>query len=183
MVISHILLSLVPSPHRMRIYFPKCFIKAVPFVLFVFAATLGGCAGFMKSYGYYTPDTEVTKMFVTHEQSPHYQYYYCGPKSGPTAILGMKKDYVLEGNLWQPIPDDGKIFANLLGDMNNAAFRIGQTLRGYKLYSPEGTNVGVWYAIFAATPVIHMQGENRIAVYGPPADLYHRDERDFLLSR
>lgn len=61
-----------------------------------------------------------------------------GPHSGPTAILGIKKDYVLEGNLWQPIPDDGKAFANLLGDMSNATFRIGQTLRGYKLYNPEG---------------------------------------------
>jgi len=182
MVVAHILLPFVSSFRKVKIGLHPCFIRAVPFVLFGFMITLGGCAGFMKDYGYYVPDTEVTKMFAAWEQSPHYQYYYCGPQSGPTAILGVHKDYVLTGDLWQSIPDDGEAFANLLGDMGNATLRIGQTPRGYKLYDPDGIILGVWYAIFSATPVIHMQGENRLAVYGPHADLYRRDGRDLFFS-
>jgi len=180
--VSHIILFLIPSSRKAEVCFHRCFTVTALFALAVFVATSAGCVGSMKNYGYYAPDTEVTKMFAACDQSPHYQYYYCGPKSGPTAILGIEKGYVLEGNLWQPIPDDREIFTNLLDDMNSAVFRIGQTLRGYKLYSSEGIFLGVWYAIFSATPVIHMQGENRIAVYGPPADLYRRDERNLFLS-
>jgi hypothetical protein len=140
------------------------------------AVLLLGCAGSLKNYGHYAPDTEVTGLFESGEPSPLYLYYYGGPESGPTAILGVKKDYILEERLWQKIEPNSSAYGKLLEEMRNRTLRLGQSLKGYVLYGPDNAPVGIWYSIFEAKPVVHLIGEKLIEVLGPPTDLYERYE-------
>lgn len=135
-----------------------------------------GCAGTLKNYGSYAPDTEATRLFESGEQSPLYLYYYCGPESGPTAILGVKKDYVLEERLWQKIEANSPAYGKLLEGMRNRTLRLGLSLKGYMLYGPDKAPVGIWYSVFQAQPVVHLIGERLIEVLGPQSDLYERYE-------
>jgi hypothetical protein len=140
------------------------------------AVLLLGCAGTLKNYGSYAPDTEATRLFESGEQSPLYLFYYCGPESGPTAILGVKKDYVLEERLWQKIEPNSTAYGKLLEGMRNRTLRLGLSLKGYMLYGPDKAPVGIWYSVFEANPVVHLIGEKLIEVIAPPTDLYERYE-------
>lgn len=138
-----------------------------------------GCAGALKNYGYYVPDTDTTLLFESGEPSTHYIYYYSGPESGPTAILGVKKDYILEERLWQKIDSKSGAYGEILEGMRNRTLRIGQFLKGYILYGPDKAPVGIWYSIFEAKPAVHLIGEKMIEVSSPPSDLYERyDDKD-----
>jgi len=142
----------------------------------VLMVLLPGCAGSLKNYGHYAPDTGTTRLFESGEQSAQYRYYYCGPESSPTAVLGLKKEYILEERLWQKIEPASPVYGKLLAGMHDRARRVGQSLKGYLLYSPDNTPIGVWYSVFEATPVVHLIGEKIVEVIGPPSDLYERYE-------
>jgi len=137
---------------------------------------LACCGGSLKNYGHYVPDTGTTRLFESGAQSAEYLYYYCGPESSPTAMLGLKKEYILEERLWQKIDPDSPVYGKLLSGMQNRALRVGRSLKGYLLYGPDNTPVGVWYSVFEATPVVHIIGEKIVEVIGPPSDLYERYE-------
>lgn len=144
------------------------------FALGVLTVLFLGCAGSLKNYGYYVPDTDATLLFESGEPSTRYLYYYCGPESGPTAILGVKKDYILEERLWQKIEPNSDAYGRLLEGMRNRTLRLGLSLKGYVLYSSDKEPVGIWFSVFEATPKLHLIGEKLIEVYGPPSDLYER---------
>lgn len=146
------------------------------FIVGVMVVLLLGCAGSLQNYGSYTPDTDATLLFESGEPSILYNYYYSGPESGPTAILGVKKDYILEERLWQKIDSESGAYGKLLEGMRNRTLRIGQSLKGYVLYGPDKAPVGIWYSVFDAMPKLHLIGEKLIEVYGPPTDLYERYE-------
>lgn len=149
------------------------------FVLSVTAALLLGCAGTLKNYGSYTPDTEVTRLFESGDLSPFYHYYYSGPESGPTAILGVRNAYTLEERHWQRIDPESGAYGNLLEGMQNRTLRLGLLLKGYSLYAPDKTPIGIWYSVFQASPVVHMLGDQIVEVIAPPSDLYERyEEKD-----
>ncbi len=137
---------------------------------------LFGCAGWLKSYGFYVPDTSATRLFESNNPSNLYHYYYSGPSSGPTAVLGVKQGYNLKEHLWQSIDPDSADYGKLLEGMRNRTISLGLTLRGYILYSPANDVVGIWYSVFDATPVVRMLGTKAIEIIGPPSDLYGRYE-------
>ena len=137
---------------------------------------VAGCAGTLKNYGTFAPDTEITQLFESGKQSDMYQYYYCGPESGPTALLGVKQGYSLEERLWQKIAPQSATYGKLLEGMRNRTLRLGLSLKGYTLYAPDKTPVGIWYSVFEAMPAVHMLGDRVIEVSGPPSDLYERYE-------
>jgi len=140
---------------------------------------LFSCKGTLQNYGSYIPDTDTTRLFESGEPSPLYKYYYSGPESGPTAILGVKQDYILEERLWQKIDSKSGVYGKFLEDMRNRTLRLGQSLKGYVLYGPDKAPLGIWYSVFDAMPKIHLIGEKMIEVTGPPSDLYERyDDRD-----
>ncbi len=137
---------------------------------------LWGCKGTLRNYGSYIPDTDTTRLFESGKPSPLYKYYYCGPESGPTAILGVKQDYILEERLWQKIDSKSGAYGKILEGMQNRTLRLGQSLRGYVLYGPDKAPLGIWYSVFDAMPKVHLIGEKMIEVTGPPSDLYERYE-------
>lgn len=128
----------------------------------------------MNNYGSYAPDDAVTRHFESGIPSDQYHYYYSGPTSGPTAILGVQKEYVLEGRHWQLIDVESGNFARLLEDMRNRTLRLGLFLKGYTLSGPNNARVGVWYSVFQARPVIRHCGGSHYEIIGPPSDLYER---------
>jgi hypothetical protein len=143
---------------------------------------LFGCKGTLQNYGSYIPDTDTTRLFESGEPSPLYKYYYSGPESGPTAILGVKQDYILEERLWQKIDSKSGVYGKILEDMRNRTLRLGQSLKGYVLYGPDKAPLGIWYSVFDAMPKIHLIGEKMIEVTGPPSDLYERyDDKDMTV--
>jgi hypothetical protein len=144
---------------------------------------IAGCAGTLKDYGTYAPDTEITQLFASGSPSTLYQYYFSGPASGPTAILGINKTYLLEERLWQKIDPNSDAYGKLLEGMQNRTLRLGLSLKGYTLFAPDKTPVGIWYSVFQATPVVHMLGDRIVEVLGPPTDLYERYEDNNVMSR
>lgn len=159
--------------------------KKISFLVFgigLLTVLLLGCAGTLQNYGSYAPDTDTTLLFESGEPSALYMYYYCGPESGPTAILGVKKEYILEERLWQEIDSGSGAYGKLLEGMRNRTLRLGLSLKGYVLYGPDKAPVGIWYSVFEANPVVHLIGEKLIEVLGPPTDLYERyDDKDMSI--
>jgi hypothetical protein len=148
-------------------------------LLGVLVLLLSGCAGSLKNYGTYAPDMDATGLFESGKPSALYKYYYCGPESGPTAMMGVKKDYILEERLWQKIDLESGAYGKLLEGMRNRTLRLGKSLKGYVLYGPDKAPVGIWYSVFEAMPTVHLIGEKLIEVLGPPSDLYERyEDRD-----
>jgi hypothetical protein len=130
----------------------------------------------LQNWGHYAPDTVVTQSYEAAQLNPAYQYFYSGPDTGPTAILGLKKEYKLVTDIWQKIEPNQAALGKILDGMRTRTFGVGQSLKGYILYDHNNNPIGTWYSIFAASPSIHMLGPNEVEIYSPPSDLYERTD-------
>jgi hypothetical protein len=97
-------------------------------------------------------------------------YYASGPHEAyPIAIMGLKKQYVLDNDLWRPLPPDPKLFKELIKSMQFEAQKIFEVHRGFILKSPAGQDVGVCYCRLTVMMRLKMGEGNKVIVYTPDA--------------
>lgn len=131
-----------------------------------------GCASMMHGYGTFAPDQDAEKNFESFQIDPDINYYYSGSDVYPIVIMGLKKQYVLDNDLWTPLQSDPKLFKNLIQDMQQKARDHGVMQRGFVLKSPDGQIIGVCYCTYKVRMSLKMGEGNKVVVYTPDVNSY-----------
>ena len=136
-------------------------------------ALMTGCAAFRASYGDIVPDTAAEKQFEAFKLDPDTLYYFSGSAAHPTAIMGLKKAYALDNDLWKPIKPDPDDFKEFVQSMQDIAKFYSLQQRGFVMKDPKGKVLGVWYSLMSIRPMIVRMGEgNKVEVYTPDMYIY-----------
>jgi len=141
--------------------------KTLKYVCLILALyVLSGC--FMTgNYGIIVIDKAATKAFESFQMDPGMNYYASGPEAYPDALIGLKKEYVLDNNLWKPVKPDSELFQRLIQSMQQRAFEQGESEYGFAMKDPQGRTVGIWYSWLKISKTIEMKDNNRVIVYTP----------------
>ena len=131
---------------------------------------LAGCSG--GRYGNIYPDGQVTKDFDTFKIDPGMNYYYSGPDLFPNALIGLKKEYVLDSDLWKPIKPTPQSFRDMILHMQDKAQEYREFQHGFIMFDDKGRPIGVWYSILRARTFTQMGEGNKVRVYTPDLMLY-----------
>src|SRR3989304_265721 len=92
--------------------------KIFSWASFVFVMTsVIGCATLFKDYGKIEPNYELTRSIGRYQIDPDLNYYISGPASTPNAIMGLKKSYTLDSDLWKKIEMTPDVIKNLVYNM------------------------------------------------------------------
>ena len=87
-------------------------------ILILGILVLSGCTSMLNGYGTNVLDETVWDKFENFEIDPGMNYYASGPQDlYPIVIMGLKKQYVLDNDLWRSIPPDPKLFKDLIKRM------------------------------------------------------------------
>jgi hypothetical protein len=125
---------------------------------------VGGCA---HNYGRLQPSSAVTAIFKADQVLPDHKYYFCGPDGRPDAIIAVNADFSLVSDQWTAFEPTPPRLRNL---MDYAQTYYGTDVRhfpyGYKILTPDGRKVGVWYSIWDWT-TIEMRSEREVVIYPP----------------
>lgn len=146
------------------------------FSILLLATTLWSCASGI--YGNFEPNGELTDAFYNYEVLPEYNYYYTGPEASPIAILGVRKEYTLISELWQPFSPTHEQLGNIIARMNDYYDFPDFGPYGAYIISPTGERVAIWYSRIDYTTV--RIEDHRIEIYTPDLFQYHNNSMKFL---
>jgi hypothetical protein len=146
--------------------------QEIPFSVFVSIVLCFfiGCAG--AHYGSIVPNAAATKAFEAFQTDPDMNYYYSGPEANPNALIGLKKSYALNSDLWKPIDPQPKVIKELITGMQNIAFVHGESQHGFIIRDNKGNTIGVWYSILRARTFIKMGEGNQVEILTPDLILF-----------
>ena len=136
------------------------------FMAFIMTGFLGG------RYGNIFPDDKATKDFEAFKIDPGMNYYYSGPDLYPNALIGLKKQYVLDSNLWKPIKPTPESFRDMIIHMQDKAQEYREYQHGFIMYDDKKQPIGVWYSILKARTFTQMGEGNKVRVYTPDLMIY-----------
>jgi hypothetical protein len=151
----------------------KTFFRIFTFIVLCFSMS---CVGI--NYGNIIPDTAVTKAFEAFQIDPDMNYYYSGSGVHPNAIMGLKRNYVLDADLWKPIEAQPTIFKELIIGMQTKALGGGMFQHGFIMKDNKGQTLGIWYSILKAATVIKMGKDNKVTVFTPELETYREGTDD-----
>jgi hypothetical protein len=138
-----------------------------------------GCAGALqKNYGSITPDGNVSAAFESYKIDPQLNYYISGSDLYPNALMGLKKTYTLDSDLWKKIEPAAKDFREIIQYMQKRALDLGQHQFGFAILDDNGKQIGIWYSILSARTSVRMKEENKVVIITPDLDTYEKLERD-----
>jgi hypothetical protein len=143
---------------------PFCVFASIVICFFI------GCVG--ANYGSIIPDAAATKAFETFQIDPDMNYYYSGPEVYPNALIGLKKSYVLDSDLWKPIVAQPKVFKELITAMQTIALEHGMLQHGFAINDNKGQTIGVWYSILTARTLVRMGDGNKVEIFTPELILF-----------
>lgn len=132
-----------------------------------------GCAG--ANYGQLKMNDDITKLYETYRMDPDANYFTSGSDTYPNAIVGLKKAYTMDSDLWKFIAPTPEQFRSLINDMQvRGTERVGRRIVGFAILDPQGKEIGTWYSIFDAvrTVGVIMKPDNRVLIHTPPIDVY-----------
>ncbi len=163
----------------MSLSFTKIFRTSMVTILSLFILT--GCVTTGNTSFSYSQD--VDRMFQPPKATllKNHTYYYRGTSTEPDSIIAVDNQFSMTSKAWSRVD----ITQQMLDDW---AFWIDTYLgwwncpyRGVKLFTPDGSQVGVGYSRFTFS-VIQMTGPGELVVY-PPQSLGSCRRQDFLDDR
>jgi hypothetical protein len=116
-------------------------------LLFVIQITLFGCATppSGRTSGIRTSQ-EATDIWHSYQILPNYNYYYSGPDTLPSYIIGIDDKYHLTSKQWKPVDLTPDMLKNWL---NYYRPRVGYILDPYgaDITDLDGNRIGLWYSV------------------------------------
>jgi len=132
-----------------------------------------GCATVNSHYGSIVPDQAAERDFDAFRIDPQMNYYYSGGDLYPNALIGLKKEYVLDNDLWKPLEPSPRIFRDKIQSMKEKARSCGGHQYGFAIRDPQGKLLGIWYSMITVQTMTVRMGEgNKVIVYTPELDVY-----------
>jgi hypothetical protein len=142
--------------------------------LAILSVLILGCTSYGGSI---VPDGKVTRDFAAMQMAPGLNYYYSGPDAAPNAIVGLKRQYVIEPDLWKRVTDE-KTFRDQIDGMQRMAEQIGTRQYGFTITDDKGADIGVFYSLLEGRTYVKMGPGNEVIVGQPDLLLYERNEQD-----
>ena len=142
--------------------------KLIFLFLLVGTLTLSGCAG-CQDCGSIRLNFEVSRFFLDEQIDPDLNYYINGQPTHPWAIIGIHRDYTLEGRNWSPVdmtPEQLANWMNRIRTRGMQAIANYGTFRGFDILSPDGDRVGIWYSVYDWGS-IRFPGDNVVRISAP----------------
>jgi hypothetical protein len=160
----------------------KKFLIAAGITLVAMVVLLAGCGGMaLQKWAMFKSNDDVKKGFESYTLNPAYTYYYSGPDAHPIAILGVKKDLILEpADLWKPIKSPEQLKEAVVG-MEYYLRGLNHYAWGFDIIDRQNNKIGIWYSIPLATTTTLEKGNGVVAIYTPDIETYMRLERDGAL--
>ena len=134
---------------------------------------LAGCAAIKGQYGSIVLDETARKSFESFKMDPSMNYYYSGGDSQPSAIIGLKKEYALDNDLWKKVKRNDERFAYQVRGMQLRAAELSMTQYGFVMKDDQGRPIGIWYSVLSVeTRLLKMGKGNKVIVYTPELEVY-----------
>jgi len=131
-------------------------------ILFFLLSMSWGCA----TGGGLVADAEVNRIFREDTVLPGYNYYYFGREGEPEAVIAVNKEYQLQSAMWKPVDFTPGQLKKWLYYME---FKYGMSKlapSGYRIVTPEGQPVGMWYSPWNWT-VVKLGDKRQVEIYPP----------------
>jgi len=152
---------------------------AVGSALIAMSFILAGCSTMAYAqWALFKASDDVKKSFESYTLNPAYQYYYSGPDAHPIAVLGVKKDLILEpADLWKPIKTAAQLKEHIVG-MEYRLRGLNQYAWGFNIIGAKKQLIGIWYSIPVATTSVVEKGGGVVVIYTPDIETYMKLERE-----
>jgi len=116
------------------------------------AATLvlllaAGCAG---RYGSIRWDAAVGRSCENAQVLPGHRYYTAGSDTNPDAVIALREDHPLRGDLWREVAMTPEILARLMDRMKSTRL---DPMFGSVILDDQGARIGDWCSYFKPTSV------------------------------
>ena len=128
--------------------------------------TLGGCGS--RDMAAVNSSTLAEKMFTGGKVSPHFTYYYYGPKSHPTALLALDRDYTIDSEFWTRIDLTDQELQQWLRDFRANTLAPGSAYRGREIVSPHSRVIGYVYSRYYWVTAWFQDPRSNVVVIPPP---------------
>lgn len=147
---------------------PKIFILFLAVLIHSFL----GCAGVFSGYfAKVTSDTAVKNIFEHFQVNSDYDYFISGSDASPRSIMGLKKTYAFESDIWKKVELTPELLNDLVSHMQDKArTSCFQTIFGFAILDNNGKQIGMWYSIMVSGFSVKVIDDHKIMVY-PPNDM------------
>ncbi len=145
-------------------------------LLFLVPVVLSGCASCLDC-GKIVMDHSITRMFEAITINPEYRYYYSGNDGEPDAIMGIKKEYTVQGGYWHEVDMTESQLRWWVESIETARSLYVEDYQGYEIHAPDGTVSGVYYSRMSWL-VVKYPGDNIIYVSQPALPPWKVDENE-----
>ena len=116
------------------------------FLLLVAVFFMASCAGNVN-YGKFVYNDSVKKAFETYQLPPNHTYFYSGSDAFPRVIIGIQNEYRLESKFWKPVDLTKTQLKRWLEMGGRSRDDYYPNKNGAALLTPDGSQIGVWYAV------------------------------------
>jgi hypothetical protein len=142
------------------------------------------CSGLIRHYGIIDSSDSVTEDFERFEVNDALRYFISGSDLYPNAILGLRADARLDSKtLWREVAMTSTAMKEFVEGMKTRAFNLGLYLQGFKLITPDGRPVGVWYSIPQARTMLRVNDDKTIWIETPDIDTWDKFEIKYRAVR
>ncbi len=141
--------------------------KLLLYKMMLLLVATSGCVTMSRGYGKFVADESVAQRFQKYQIDPDMNYYYSGSELYPNVIMGLKKEYSLDNNLWRPLKSDPELFKTNIYNMVYTASNYSRQLYGFVMKSPAGRTLGVWFSPLDVQMRVKMGKNNKVVVFTP----------------
>ena len=119
-------------------------------------------------YGSLRPSPETESAYLSFQVDPGMRYYLSGPDLHPNAIIGIRKAWTLESDLWKPLDLDPKKLHELIFNIKSYGMGAGIMPSGYEIFDDgKGKKIGDWFSLPGQNITVWLKGENRVELSTP----------------
>lgn len=118
-------------------------------------------------YGSLRPSLETTDAYLSFQVDPGMRYYLSGSDLYPNAIIGIRKAWTLESDLWKPVDLDPKMLKELIFNIKSKWMGAGVMPGGYEIFDDREEKIGGWFSLPGQNITVWIRGENRVELSTP----------------
>ncbi len=116
-------------------------------------------------------------MFEAITIDPNYRYYYSGNDGEPDAIMGINKEYTLEGGYWHEVEMTERKLRWWVESIHSSRSLYVDDYQGYEIHGSDGGVSGVYFSRLEWV-VIKYPGDNVMYVSEPALAPWKSQDRE-----
>ena len=140
--------------------------KIILFLILSVCLAASPLGAFLNRYGSLSPSREATDMFEAFQVLEGYRYYISGPATMPRGIIGVKKEYNIQSDLWQEVNLNQEGLERYVRGVRNNVTEMSNIPSGMEILGPDGRLIGYWYSPKGST-IVKMTGDQGVEIYPP----------------